>query len=405
MTIRLPNAPRTVFTASLAALCLAGGYGLGMHDASGGRFVAPPAPSQISVNDQRAFNVVWETLGTLERDYYRPERLDAQQMASAAAKAMVDAVGDPYTTLSDPQHPDAATAQLRGTFEGVGIELDRRDGQYTVVAPLVGSPAERAGVHASDAIVSVDGEAVSGLSLDELARRIRGPRGSQVLLGVSRDGQLLELALVRDTVTIESVRGRLLRADVPLAYVRITTFAEPTGQQLREQLGSLIAQDARGVVLDLRGNPGGYLTSAVDVTSAFLNDGVVLYQARDSSTSETRRVFRTTGTAQVPDLPLAVLVDHGSASAAEIVAAALRDHQRAVLIGQQTFGKGTVQELHTLSDASQLRLTVAQWLTPSGHAIQGEGLQPDVAVAAVEGQDAPLDAAVQLLRERVAGHG
>jgi carboxyl-terminal processing protease len=158
----------------------------------------------------------------------------------------------------------------------------------------------------------------------------------------------------------------------------------------------VLAQSPRGVVLDLRGNPGGYLASAVDVTSAFLRDGVVLYQERGENDGS-RRPYRTTGSAQAPDLPIAVLVDHNSASAAEIVAAALRDNQRAVLIGEKTFGKGTVQELHKLSDESQLRVTVAQWLTPSGQAIQGQGLLPDQSVAAEDGRDAPLDAAVQYL--------
>jgi carboxyl-terminal processing protease len=399
--MHLPSAPRAIVTASLAAVCLAGGYGLGMHDATGGSFIRPPAQTQLSPGAQQAFSIVWETLGELERDYYRPDQLDPSKLASAAARGMVAAVGDPYTTLSDPHQSDLATADLRGTFDGAGIELDQRDGKYTVVAPLAGSPAEQAGIRPGDAIVSVDGQALDGLSLQEISRRIRGPRGSTVMLGLLRDGQALELSVVRDTIKVESVRGRLLSGDTPLAYLRISTFAEPTNGQLREQLGSLVAQGAKGVVLDVRGNPGGYLTSAVDVTSAFLKDGVVLYQARESADSS-RRAFRTTGNAQAPDLPMAVLVDKGSASAAEIVAAALRDNQRAVLVGQQTFGKGTVQELHTLSDASQLRLTVAQWLTPSGQALQGQGLVPDVVIPAVDGQDAPLDAAIQLLQERVA---
>jgi carboxyl-terminal processing protease len=201
---------------------------------------------------------------------------------------------------------------------------------------------------------------------------------------------------VRGPIKVESVQSRVLPGDGRLAYLRISIFSEPTAQQLRDGLASVVAQGSRGVVLDLRGNPGGYLASAVDVTSAFLRDGVVLYQERGQNDGS-RRPYRTTGSAQAPDLPLAVLVDHNSASAAEIVAAALRDNQRAVLIGEKTFGKGTVQELHKLSDDSQLRVTVAQWLTPSGQAIQGQGLLPDQSVAAEDGRDAPLDAAVQYL--------
>jgi carboxyl-terminal processing protease len=171
---------------------------------------------------------------------------------------------------------------------------------------------------------------------------------------------------------------------------------------LRDQLAPLLSQGAKGVVLDLRGNPGGYLTAAVEVSSTFLKDGVVLYQARSESDTN-RKTFRTNGSPQAPDLPIAVVLDRGSASAAEIVAAALRDNKRAVLIGEKSFGKGTVQELRTLSDASQLKLTVAQWLTPQGVAIQGLGLTPDLEVPTVDGRDAPLEAAEQYLRQGSAG--
>jgi carboxyl-terminal processing protease len=391
---------RSLLVAGLAAACLLSGYALGLRDAAGTGQLRPPPPAQLSADDQRAFGVVWETLTELERDYYRRDQLDAQKLAAAAAKGMVAAVGDPYTTLSSAQQSELTAAQLRGSFEGVGLELDRGQGHLTVIAPMAGSPAERAGIRSGDLIVSVDGLDIGQLSLDEIASHIRGPRGTSVSLGLVRDGDVatpLEVVVVRETITVESVRSRLLAGDTPLAYVRITIFSERTNAQLREQLAPLLAQGARALVLDLRGNPGGYLTAAVDVTSDFLKDGVVLYQDRGGPEA-TRRSFHTTGSPQAADLPIAVLVDRGSASAAEIVAAALRDNQRAVLIGEKTFGKGTVQEVHKLSDDSQLHVTVAQWLTPTGHAIQGEGLLPDIETPGAEGRDAPLDAAVQYLQ-------
>jgi carboxyl-terminal processing protease len=394
---RLPRA-RNLLIAGLAAACLLVGYGLGLRNAAGVAQLRPPAPAQLSAADQRAFGVVWETLTELERDYYRRDQLDAEKLAAAAARGMVAAVGDPYTTLSSAQQTELTAAQLRGSFEGVGLELDRGEGQLRVVSPLAGSPAERAGIQSGDVIVSVDGVDVAqaGLDVDDIASRIRGPRGTPVTLGLLRDGGSLEVVVVRDTIKVESVRSRLLPGDAPLAYIRISIFSEVTSQQVREQLAPLLAQGSKAVVLDLRGNPGGYLTSAVDVTSDFLKDGVVLYQDRGGSEAA-RQAYHTSGLPQADNVPIAVLVDRGSASAAEIVAAALRDNQRAVLIGEKTFGKGTVQEVHKLSDDSQLRVTVAQWLTPSGHAIQGEGLLPDIEVAAAEGRDAPLDAAVQYL--------
>jgi carboxyl-terminal processing protease len=235
------------------------------------------------------------------------------------------------------------------------------------------------------------------LDLEEISSRIRGPRGTEVRLGLMRDAASLEVLVTRDTIKVDSVNSRLLPGDTPLAYVRVSIFSEQASSQLREQLAPLLARGgARGLVLDLRGNPGGYLSAAVDVTSDFLKDGVVLYQDRGGGDAA-RQAYRTSGNPQAADLPIAVLVDGGSASAAEIVAAALRDNQRAVLIGEKTFGKGTVQEVHKLSDDSQLHVTVAQWLTPNGHAIQGEGLQPDLAASSADGRDAPLDAAVQYL--------
>jgi carboxyl-terminal processing protease len=387
---------RSALTAAVAALCLVSGYALGLRD-GGSSLLRPPAPAQLSADDQRAFGVVWETLTELERDYYRPDKLNSERLAAAAAKGMVDAVGDPYTTLSSPQQSDLTAAQLRGSFEGIGVELDRRDGQLKVVSPIAGSPAERAGVRSGDVIVAVDGHDIAALTMDDISGRIRGARGTSVALGLLRDGARLDIVVVRDTIRVESVRSRLVEGDTPVAYVRISTFSEPTSQQLREQLGPLLAHGAQAVVLDLRGNPGGYLTSAVDVASAFIKDGVVLYQERGGADA-TRRPYRTTGSPQAPDARIAVLIDRGSASAAEIVAAALRDNQRAVLIGEKSFGKGTVQEIHKLSDESQLRITVAQWITPAGHAVQGEGLLPDLEIAAVDGRDAPLEAAVQYLQ-------
>jgi carboxyl-terminal processing protease len=216
-----------------------------------------------------------------------------------------------------------------------------------------------------------------------------------VTLTLRRDGQVLDVTVVRDRITLPSVQSRLLDGDARLGYVRISIFAEPTARQLDEALGQVLEQGAQGIVLDLRSNPGGYVSSAVDVASAFVRDGVVLYQ--QSATDSQPRAVRTNGGARVPDLPVAVLVDGGSASAAEIVAASLRDNSRAVLVGQTTFGKGSVQELHTLSNDSRLRVTVAQWLTPGRVAIQGAGLSPDIPVAPEEGRDAALDAAVQYL--------
>jgi carboxyl-terminal processing protease len=393
----MPPRRRPLLLALGAAACLLSGYAVGVRQAT-------PAPtfSQLSAPDQHAFGIVWETLGQLEREYYQRDDLDTRALAEGAARGMVESVGDPYTRLIDAQRAQLDESSLRGRFDGIGVQLDGATGQVRIANVVRGSPAERAGVLAGDLIAAIDDTDAGQLSLAEVARRLRGERGTPVALRVQRAARNdpIDMQITRDEVRLSSVETRWLDDAPGVAYVRISLFAEPTGQQLRQQLTSLLDSGARGIILDVRGNPGGYLSSAVDVTSAFVRDGVMLYQQRGPSSAE-RTAYRAAGNAVAADLPLAVLVDGRSASAAEIVAAALRENRRAPLIGQRTYGKGTVQEQHTLSDASELRVTVAQWLTPAGAPIQGHGLLPDVELAQ---SDDAIQAAVNILSNQVS-HG
>ncbi len=405
--------PLSIVVSATAGLLLCagiflGGYLLGYGQGRTGvgpliqlGLVPPPSsPEHLTTDDQKLFGTFWEVWGAVERSYYRRDALDHQALVRGATRGLVDAVGDPYTTYLTPERREASDAELRGSFDGIGAQLDLRDGKLTVVAPVDGSPSAQAGLLAGDVISRVDGEDISKLSLSDAVARIRGPRGSTVTLTVVRSGQAgpLAVAVVRGEIKLASVTSRML--DGGIGYTKVSTFAEPTAGQLRDQLRPLLAAQPRGLVLDLRGNPGGYLASAVDISSLFLRDGVVLYQ--QGAARDDRKVYRVTGTAAAVDVPLVVLVDHGSASAAEIVAAALRENGRATLVGELTFGKGTVQEVKNLGDDSQLRVTVAQWLTPAGRPIQGQGLQPDVAVQRQDGRDAPLEAAVEYLATHAA---
>ncbi len=404
--------PLVAFSALLTATCLlffAGGFLLGQSGGSLGReslaaigIVAGSTPAtRTGADDQRRIGVLGEALDEIDRNYLRRDQVDHEKLVQGALKGMVDALGDPYTVYLTPEQRVAGEAELEGRFDGIGIEVDLRDGALYVIAPLDGSPAQQAGLTSGDRIVQVDGHPIEGLSLSEVVSRIRGPRGSSVALTILRgpDSTPFTVAVTRNQVTRQLVRTREIDDGVRIGYLRVSSFAQPTASQLDQYLKTLLEDKPQGLVLDLRGNPGGYLQSAVEVTSQFLRDGVVLYQQGANADAE-RKTYRATGSPQAPDLPMAVLVDHGSASASEIVAAALRDNNRAILVGQKTFGKGTVQEIHRLSDDSQLRITVAQWLTPSGRPIQGEGLVPDVEVQAHDGEDAALAAAVQYLRAR-----
>jgi carboxyl-terminal processing protease len=370
--------------------------------------VAPPiasatgsragAPASVSPEFQEQFQTFWETWSLLDRDYYDRGALDAKKLTRGAIKGMLEALGDPHTIYLDPEMSELSDAELRGGFEGIGVHVDLVDGRLRVVAPIEGSPSDKAGLRSGDYIVQADGKDLAGLSLLQAVNLIRGPRGTTVRLLVQRDGwaQPRPFDVTRSDIKLESVRTRLLDGNV--AYVRISTFASTTARDLRAPLERLLEARPRGLVLDLRANPGGYLQAALDVASEFVPEGVLL---AEEYADGRREVFRAKAGGRATQIPLAVLVDHGSASAAEIVAGAIRDHQRGVLVGEQTFGKGTVQHVHALADRSTVRITIARWLTPNEQPLNGIGLAPDLAVAAGSGAADPvLDRAVQYLREQ-----
>ncbi|HZU07515.1 MAG TPA: S41 family peptidase [Chloroflexota bacterium] len=357
---------------------------------------APPA--SVSPEFLEQFQLFWEAWSLLDREYLDRAALDSRKLTHGAIRGMLEALGDPHTVFLDPQQSELNDAELRGGFEGIGVHLDLVDGRVRVVAPLEGSPGEKAGLRAGDYILQVDGQDLTGVSLLEAANRIRGPRGTPVRLLVQREGwpQPRTFEIVRADIKLETVRTRLL--DNGIAYVRISTFASTTPRDLRAPLERLLQARPKGLVLDLRSNPGGYLQAALDVASEFIADGVLVYQEHADGQ---RQAFRAKPGGRATQVPLAVLIDHGSASAAEIVAGAIRDHGRGVLVGERTFGKGTVQNLHQLADRSTVRITAARWLTPKEQPLEGVGLAPDLPVpAGAEGTDPALDRAVQYLLNR-----
>jgi carboxyl-terminal processing protease len=407
--------PRLLVAGLVAAALFLAGYGAGQWDAAagGGRLgdalratpLAALLPSQALAplrDDERArLRLVLEAWDWIEREYVDRARLDPQRLARGAVQGLVEALGDPHTVYLDPTRREAADAALRGAYDGIGVQLDLQDGRLVVVAPIPGSPAARAGLRPGDVITHVDGWALDGVDLLAGSAAIRGPRGTTVTLRVVRPGapEPLLFTIERAAIRVASVEAR--RLDDDLAYLRVSRFGTDTAAEVAEALRSFVAADVAGVVLDLRNNPGGYLHAAVDVTSQFLASGAVVEEER-SDGARKRHEARRGGL--WTDRPVVVLVNRGSASAAEVVAAALRDSGRARLVGEPTHGKGTVQNVHDLSDRSSLRLTIARWLTPSGEAIQGQGVQPDVLVEAEPGEpDEQLEAARALLAEQVAG--
>ncbi|MBI3360204.1 MAG: S41 family peptidase, partial [Chloroflexi bacterium] len=325
-----------------------------------------------------------------------------EKLVQGAIRGMVNALGDKHTSYLTPGEYEMLTSGLQGQLEGIGAEVDTSGEHVKIVSPLPGSPAEAAGVLPGDTILKVDGQDTTGLSGAEVILKVRGPAGTKVHLTMGREGhdQPLEFDIIRARITIPSVEGKML--DGGVAYVKINNFGEDTARDLEKALKDLRQQSPSGIVLDLRGNPGGYLDAAVEVVSQFIGDGTVMIE-RFGDGHEQTYTARPNGLAT--DLPLVVLIDEGSASAAEIVAGAIQDRHRGSLVGEKSYGKGSVQTSTTLSnDEGAVKITIARWLTPDGRTIHGQGLTPDVAVVRTEadraaGRDPQLDKALEILRK------
>ncbi|GIV78520.1 S41 family peptidase [Litorilinea aerophila] len=344
------------------------------------------ARSALARADEPAeFAIFWEAWDLVVNHFVDQEKIDFQAMTYGAIQGMLDSLGDENHTVFFP--PDVAEQQesnLEGSFEGIGAYVTLEDGLFKIVAPIHGSPAEAAGIVAGDVVLAVDGEDITGLPEWEVISRIRGPAGTTVTLTVLHpdSDEPVDIAIVRGRIDIESV----LWARIPgtdLVHLQITQFARDTGQELVNALRAIEAESeggepVRGILLDLRNNPGGYLQEALQVASQFLEPGQVILHERDAQGQIT--TYRARGVGLARSIPLIVLVNPGSASAAEIVAGALQENGRARLVGEPTVGTGTVLRPFTLSDGSVLRLGVTNWLTPNQHLIKGQGIQPDVVV-------------------------
>jgi carboxyl-terminal processing protease len=315
-----------------------------------------------------------EVIRLIEKNYVEPQ--DPQKLIQGAIKGMVQSL-DPHSSfLTKEEHQELLT-ETKGTFSGVGIEISFRDNVLTVVSPIEGTPAYKAGIQAGDKIIRIDGKLTNDLSLQEAVKAIRGEKGTKVELTIMREGldKPLEFSLTRDVIPIKSVRSYLLTPKI--GYVRVSTFQAKTVQDLNTELEGLEKdRSLEGLILDLRNNPGGLLSQAIDVADLFLDSGIIVStKGRNSSqdmkaTAHREKVERK--------YPIIVLVNGGSASASEIVAGALQDNKRALVLGTRTFGKGSVQTILPLSDGSGLRLTTAMYYTPSGRSIQASGIFPDV---------------------------
>ena len=321
-----------------------------------------------------------EVVQELRQSFIDQERLSAEELNAAAIKGILDYLDDPYTAYLSPEQYQNFTATLAGEtgeFEGIGADVTLMDGRLLILGPRPDSPASRAGIRPGDIVVAVDGVDIEGLDLPEAVDLIRGPKGSTVVLRIIRPGTLrsIDISVVRDTIRLTNVNARMQEDGV--GYIGVGTFDAKTADGVREAIAGLRSEGARGLVLDLRNNTGGLVDAAVRVVSEFVESGLVFVVRNNDAADEE---YETTGEGTAYDLPLVVLVNGFSASASEIVSGALQDHDRAVVVGVRTFGKGSVNQLSQLDSGSGLYVTIARWLTPNGRVIEAEGIEPDIVV-------------------------
>ncbi len=350
------------------------------------------------VKEDEAFQLFWEAWRLIERDYYG-DIPNEDEMTYGAIRGAVNTLGDPFTAFIDPEIAGINREDDTGSFQGIGAYVTMRDGRLMIVNTFKDQPAEKAGVRRGDIVLQVDDTVIENMSVYEAITLIRGKAGTPVVLTIVREGQEeFEVEIIRAQIDIPVVESEM-RED-GIAYVSLFDFSSDATAKLEAAIEDLLDQDPTGLVLDLRGNPGGWLNEAVETTGLFLSkDALVLIERFKDGTEQT---YEAPNRPAAPDIPMVVLVDGGSASASEIVAGALQDHERAVLIGEKTFGKGSVQWPHELSNGAEMRVTVARWFTPNDRAIHGEGLEPDIEVEITEEDfeaelDPQLDRAVEYL--------
>lgn len=424
---------KIVLFIAFGSLIFWGGYQFGKKD----NLSLKPLQENISIVNRQTpvtknvdFSLFWEVWSRLERFYVDKTKLNPQKMVYGAISGMVYSLGDPYTVFLDPQQSKDSKEELSGQFEGVGMQLGLKEKKIVVIAPLRGTPAERAGIKAGDFIAKVNGQETAGWTLPEAVAKIRGQKGSKVKITIIRDdNKPKEMELVRDTILVNSVElnnnlvnqikkkeelgktpaeGNQQANDEKapkVAYLKLSRFGDDTNREWDKSVSEIVKNwqlnKTKGLILDLRNNPGGYLSGAVYIASEFIDKGIVVKQQRADGTTQTYSVNRQ---GKLITIPLVILINKGSASASEILAGCLRDYQRATLVGEKTFGKGSIQEVQDLPNNTSLHVTTAKWLLPKGEWINGKGIEPDVKIENNEKkpeEDLQLQKAIEILEEKI----
>jgi len=371
---------------------LAGGYFFGKASV-----VCPYcAPTDVDLS------ILWEAWHKLEDNYVDPAKLDRQKMVWGAARGMVESAGDPYTVFFNPDEAKKFLEDVSGEFEGIGVEIGVKNGQLQVISPIEGTPAAQAGLRAGDKIIKIDGRVTTGITAEEAVTLIRGAKGTEVTLTILRDEweSTKDIVIKREVIKAPSLKWEI--KDNNIAYIKLYQFSGSMDSDFQNAGLAILKTNANKIILDLRNNPGGYLEMAQYVAGWFLERGETVV-IEDFGQKQEQEVYKAEGNSRFVGYPIVILVNEGTASASEILAAALRDNRGVKLIGKTSYGKGSVQTLEDLADGSSLKVTVADWLTPKGEHITGKGLTPDIEVEMTEqdyneGKDPQLDKALEIIK-------
>lgn len=347
---------------------------------------------QVAVDENLNFELFWQVWSLLKTDFVT-QPIDDQTLFYGAIQGIAGAVDDPYTVFLDPKLTARFESDINGAFEGIGAEIGMQDSQLVVIAPLKGSPAEQAGLITNDAIIKIDGQDTIGFTIDEAVDKIRGPKSSEVVLTIYRSGaeDFQDISIIRDVIEIPVLESRVEEHDgKKIGIIELSHFNTNSSTEFIQAANDLLRSDVDGIILDLRNNPGGLLSESVTIASQFIEDGIIVNEKFNDGREES---YEAEGAALFVNEPkLVVLINGGSASASEIVAGAIQDHQRGNIIGTQSYGKGSVQDYRSFDDGSSLKMTVAEWLTPNGNTINGQGITPDIEVElTVEDREAEQD--------------
>ncbi len=358
---------------------------------------------EISNNKHPDFSLFWSVWDQITQNY--DGTLDYNKLIYGAIDGMVKSIGDPYTMFLTPDQSKKFNEDLEGSISGIGAEVGMKDDRAVIIAPIDNSPAQKAGLKPQDIILKIDDLDTKGIDINTAVTKIRGEVGTNVKLVVQRGDKTLDFTITRAQIDIKSVTWEV--KDNNIGYIEISRFDSKTPELIKEAATDLANKNVKAIILDLRNNPGGYLDAAVDVSSQFVKDGVVVTEKRTVG-DEKKKEYKASGNGVLTDtnIPMVVLVNEGSASASEIVAGALQDHKRAILIGEKTFGKGSVQAVESLGQGSTLHVTVAHWYTPNGKNIGKEGLVPDTTVKLTDedftnGKDPQLQSAIDYLKAKI----